>query len=64
MTLVLHICEELDEPPLPESLAIRRIEVRHPKRLRRRLGLPWWLWWLIGASGAAVALRGRMRVIL
>ena len=49
------------EPPL--TGALRRISIPYPER-SSTLALPWWLYWLGGASAIAMLLRRRFGVVL
>ena len=55
-----------NEPPLPRAAGIASISVPHPAMPDTYLGLPmpWWLYWLIVATVAALALRRPMGVEL
>lgn len=52
------------EPPLPSSGKLREIRLFHPVSGYHLLGLPWWLYFLLVATGAAMLLRGPMKVAL
>jgi hypothetical protein len=51
------------EPPLPAG-PVARIDVLHPERAVRVLGLPWWLYLLLVATGVALAVRRPAGVVL
>jgi hypothetical protein len=55
-----------DEDPLPGDLGIASIAVEHPDADQAwvPLGMPWWLYWLLVATVAALALRRPMNVTL
>jgi hypothetical protein len=55
-----------DEAPLPAELGIASIAVEHPAADQAwvPLGMPWWLYWLLVATVAALALRRPMNVTL
>jgi hypothetical protein len=54
------------ERPLPSNGTVRAIQVAHPRRAENwlGLGLPWWAYWLIVATAAALALHRRLGVAL
>lgn len=45
------------EPPLPDGHAFQRLSVVHAPRTDTWLGMPWWLYWLLAATVAALVLR-------
>lgn len=55
-----------DEAPLPGALGVASIMVEHPAADQAwvPLGMPWWLYWLLVATVAALALRRPMNVTL
>jgi hypothetical protein len=55
-----------DEPPLPDDLGVASIAVEHPDADQSwlPLGLPWWGYWFLVATIAALALRRPMKVTL
>lgn len=55
-----------DEPPLPGDLGVASIAVEHPAADQAwvPLGMPWWLYWLLVATVAALALRRPMNVTI
>lgn len=55
-----------NEAPLPRAAGIASISVPHPAMPDSRLGvpMPWWLYWLLVATVAALALRRPMGVEL
>ncbi len=57
---------EGDEAPVPARAGIREIRIDHPASSRTWIGLswPWWLYWLLIATVAALALRKRLGVAL
>lgn len=54
------------ERPIPSDLGVTSISVDHPSSEQSWLGLgiPWWLYWLIIATIAALALRRPLDVVL
>jgi hypothetical protein len=52
-----------DEAPLPQA-GITAITFAHPENPRSFLGMPWWLYWLLVATIAAILLRNRFDVAI
>lgn len=55
--------EQSLEPSLPAG-AIEKLSLIHPDRTDTWLRMPWWMYWMVGATVAALALRKPLGVAL
>lgn len=58
------LLEQSVEPPLPSGSAFAYIGVPHAERTDTWLGMSWWLYWMVLATVAALALRKPLGVAI
>ncbi len=58
------LLDQTTEAPLPAQSAFDRITMPHPERTDTWLGMAWWLYWMLLATVAALALRKPLGVAI